>query len=232
MLDNQTDFRTTLATGTAEVIRQHILNLSAGFRPGDRLYPLKLAQDLGVSVTPIREALKLLAAEGLVEFSPRRGASVARLSTEELDDLISVLEGLEMLAVRLNGGQWTDEELAQLEASLDRCEAAIGAGDPSGYRTYDDEFHRRLVAGSHSPRLTSLYGMMLSQAKVVEIQSPRYPDAMGEALAEHRVLVRELAGGEAKRSEKALFEHWERSRGRLLRKYGEFVRGNGAEVLA
>jgi hypothetical protein len=75
MLNSQTDFRTTLATGTADIIRQHILNLSPGFRPVDRLYPLKLAQDLSVSVTPIRAALKLLAAEGLVEFSPRRGAS-------------------------------------------------------------------------------------------------------------------------------------------------------------
>lgn len=230
MINDQTDFRTTLASGTAEVIRQRILNLSPGFRPGDRLYPLKLAEDLGVSVTPIREALKLLSAEGLVEFSPRRGASVARLSSEELDDLVSVLEGLEMLAVRLNGGRWTDDELDRLDESLDACERAIAAGDTSAYRTHDDEFHRRLVAGSHSPRLTGLYEMMLTQAKVVEIQSPRYPDAMREALSEHRALVRELARGDARRSEKALFGHWERSRTRLRRKYGEFVRGDGARV--
>ena len=70
-----------LAERTAEVIRQRILTLAPGFQPGDRLYPGKLAELLDVSVTPIREALKLLAAEGLVEFSPRRGASVTALRT-------------------------------------------------------------------------------------------------------------------------------------------------------
>jgi DNA-binding GntR family transcriptional regulator len=228
MVDTQRDFRTTLASGTAEVIRQRILNLSDGFRPGDRLYPLKLADDLGVSVTPIREALNLLAAEGLVEFAPRRGASVARLSSDELDDLMSVMEGLEMLALRLNGGHWADDELTRLDESLDACERAIAAGDVSEYRTHDDGFHRSLVAGSHSPRLTGLYEMLLKQAKVMEIQNPRYPEAMREALAEHRALVRELSHGDPRRSEKAIVVHWKRARTRMYRKYGEFVGGNGA----
>lgn len=227
MLETRTDLRQTLAAGTADVIRQRILNLDDGYRPGDRLYPIKLAEELGVSVTPVREALKLLASDGLVEFSPRRGACVTQLSDEDLDDLVAVLECLEVLAVRFNGGKWTEEELARLNESLERCEEAIAAGDTSAYRKHDVEFHHRLVAGGHSPRLLSLYAMTIGQAQVVEIQSPRYPSAMHEALNEHRALVRQLARGDAKRSEQAVSTHWAHSRTRLRRKYGEFIRKSG-----
>ncbi len=223
------DLRTTLADRTAAVVRQRILNLTPGYQPGARLYPNKLADDLDVSVTPVREALKLLAAEGLVELSPRRGASVVRLSTEELDDIVSVLEGLETMAVRFSGSRFTDEEIAQLELCLDECQRAIEQEDVVAYRAKDAGFHRLLVAGSRNPRLLTLYEIMLKQAQIVELQNPRYPEAMRESLNEHRALVRQLGRGDVNRSEKALFDHWERSRARLRRKYGQFVRGDGAK---
>src|SRR5947207_13095747 len=114
MKSHEFGIRTTLPERTAEVIRQRILTLPPGYRPGDRLYPGKIAEDLDVSVTPIREALKLLASEGLVEFSPRRGASVSRYSAAELRDIISVQADLETLAIRFNDGKFTRAEIASL----------------------------------------------------------------------------------------------------------------------
>jgi DNA-binding GntR family transcriptional regulator len=216
--------RTTLPERTAEVIRQRILTLAPGFQPGDRLYPGKLADDLDVSVTPIREALKLLAAEGLVELSPRRGASVSRYSAEELRDIIAVQAGLETLAIRFSGGKFTRAEISELKKRLDVCERAIKRNDVALYRTNDDEFHRLLVVGSRSPRLIGLYEILQSHARIIEVQNPHYPEAMRESLAEHRGLVEHLERGDVARTEQAIVEHWDNSRARLCRKYSEFAR--------
>jgi len=216
--------RTTLAERTAEVIRQRILTLASGFQPGDRLYPGKLAELLDVSVTPIREALKLLAAEGLVEFSPRRGASVSRYSAAELRDIVAVQAGLETLAVRFCDAKFTRGELAELGKRLDLCERAISRNDVALYRKNDDEFHRLLVAGSRSPRLIDLYAILQKQSRIIEIQNPLYPETMRESLAEHRDLVEHLARGDVARTEQAVVVHWENSRARLCRKYGQFAR--------
>lgn len=216
--------RTTLAERTASVIRQRILTLTDGYRPGDRLYPGKLAEDLDVSVTPIREALKLLAAEGLVEFSPRRGASVIRYSAAELRDLVAVQAGLETMAIRFSGGRFSRGEIAALRRRLDACERAINRHDLAAYLANDDEFHRLLVAGSRSPRLIGLYEGIRKQAGIIEIQNPRYPEAMQESLAEHRKLVDQLSQGDLTKCEEAVAAYWEGNRARLCRKYGEYAR--------
>jgi DNA-binding GntR family transcriptional regulator len=229
MKSHELGIRTTLAERTADVIRQRILTLAPGFQPGDRLYPGKLAEDLDVSVTPIREALKLLAVEGLVEFSPRRGASVSRYSAAELRDIVAVQAGLETLAVRFSDGKFTRAELAELRKRLDLCERAISRNDVATYRANDDEFHRLLVAGSRSPRLIGLYAILQKQALIIEVQNPRYPEAMRESLAEHRELVDHLERGDVARTEQALAAHWENSRARLCRKYGEFARVDSAQ---
>jgi DNA-binding GntR family transcriptional regulator len=214
---------TTLSERIAEVVRHRILTLAAGYQPGERLYPGQLARDLGVSVTPVREALRALAGQGLIEFSPRRGLTVARPSTADLDDLVAVLAGLEMLAFRLSGGRVEPEHLARLQRCLAECERAIAAEDIRAYRASDDEFHRTLVAISRSPRLVGLYDSLLRQAQIVEVQNPRYLAAMRESLEDHRELLADIVRGDVGWSEKAIELHWERSRERLRRKIGEFL---------
>ena len=188
--------RTTLAERTVSVIRQRILTLTDGYRPGDRLYPGKLAEDLDVSVTPIREALKLLAAEGLVEFSPRRC---------ECDPLFGGR------AARSRGGPGRSERpwrsasaavgsAAERSPHSESVSMPVSARDQpndlSGYLANDDEFHRLLVAGSRSPRLIGLYEDLRKQAVIIEIQNPRYPEAMQESLIEHRELLDQFSLGD------------------------------------
>ncbi len=219
------DLRSTLSERIAELIRHRILTLAEACRPGDRLYPGRLAESLGVSITPIREALKLLASEGLVDFSPRRGATVVALSAADLDDLVAVRSGLEVLAVRLKGGRFTPEELSRLTECLDACERAIAVNDIALYRTNDAEFHRSLVTSSGSVRLIYLYDVLVRQAHMMNVQNPQYLDAMRESLEEHRALVSEFAHGNMARSERALDVHWDHSRKRFYRKFDDFVRG-------
>jgi DNA-binding GntR family transcriptional regulator len=217
-------FGQTLAERTADEIRRRILALAPGFRPGERLFPLKLAEDLGVSSTPIREALGVLAAEKLVEMSPRRGASVVRFSAAEIDDLVAVRCGLEVLAIRFNGGRIQPDEARALSTCLDECERAIEENDIPTWREKDGEFHRLLVSSSRSPRLVELYETLRNQAEIMLVHNPRHAETLRESLAEHRELVRQLAQGDARRSEAALLDHWERSKARLHLKYDEYIR--------
>lgn len=228
--DEQDLIKQTIAERTSEVIRRRILTLTPGYQPGDRLYPLKLAEDLGVSSTPVREALRLLVSERLVEFSPRRGMTVVQLSADDLDDLVAVRAGLEAMAIRFKGGRITAEEGILLERCLDECEQAIDQSDIAMWRRKDSEFHQLLVAMSKSPRLVSLYESLLYQADIMVVYNPRHADTLREALAEHRELIRQLTKGDASRSEEALRKHWERSRERLHRKYDDFIQGDGREL--
>jgi DNA-binding GntR family transcriptional regulator len=209
----------TLAERAADIIRSAIVTLSPGYRPGTRLYPHLLAESLGISVTPVREALKLLVAEGLIELSPRRGFSVIRLSREELDDLLSVRAGLEALALRFRDGRLTPAEIAQLEDCLDACEQALAAADLETCWLNDGKFHRLIVEFSGSPRLRALYETVLHPARMMEVYNPSQADTLREGLREHRALLAQFATGAPEQSAPALLEHWEQSRIRLHGKY-------------
>jgi DNA-binding GntR family transcriptional regulator len=218
------EISTTVADRTAEVIRERILAQAPGFLPGQRLFPLSLGDELGVSATPVHQALDRLAAEGLVDVVPRRGTYVAQLSTEDLDDLLSVRAGLELLAFRFRAGHLSAEELATLESSLDRCEQAITVDDSAMYRAAEWQFHQLLVAVGHSPRLLALSQSLLKQAQISEAYYPRQTDEMRESVAEHRRLMEVLSKGDLSHSEAALVAHWERSAARVRRQFGDHLR--------
>jgi DNA-binding GntR family transcriptional regulator len=213
----------TVAARAAEEIRQRILTLQPGFLPGNRLFPQRISNDLGISSTPVRDALTLLASEGLLEISPRRGVTVIRLSETDLQDLAQVRSGLEMLAVRFRHDRLTNAEAQNLDAALDACEMAIESNDFSAWRAQDDEFHRLLVATSRSTRLIGLYESVLRQSEILLIYNPEFPNIPRESLEEHRALVRLLREGQLRRLEKAVTAHWENSMARMRAKYNQFM---------
>jgi DNA-binding GntR family transcriptional regulator len=228
MPDESLAISTTVADRTAQVLRQRILAQAPGFRPGQRLFPLALADELGVSATPVHQALNRLASNGLVEVIPRHGTYVAQLSTNDLDDLHSVRAGLELLAVRFRSGRLSAEELGALESSLQRCEQAISVDDSAAYRAADLEFHQLLVGVGRSPRLLALSQTLLAQAQISEAYHPRGTDELCESVAEHRRLLEVLRQGDLARSEAALIAHWERSAARVRREFGDQLRGDRA----
>lgn len=210
----------TLAERTAEVVRERILALQPGFEPGARLYPNQLAADLGVSVTPAREALKLLAAEGLIEISPRRGTRVMSLSIDELDELLRIRGGLETIALRFRTSALTPDELESLAAELQACQRALDDNDLDLCLVHDLEFHRRLVAAGNSSRLLTMWEQTCQQAQVLEVYFPHDRDSAAEALAEHEELLGLLESATPVEVEPALWRHWEVcSRDRVHRAY-------------
>jgi DNA-binding GntR family transcriptional regulator len=219
----QVDLNATIPERAARIIRQRVLSLETGYHPGDRLYPLQVAADLGVSITPVREALRTLAAEGVIDLSPRRGASVRRLSMGDLEDLITVRAGLEELAIRIRGGRFSAEELSTFGRLLEGCEHALARGDYETCRASDADFHHLIVFGADSVRLRMLYRTLLGESQLLELYNPHFTHALRESLEEHRVLLACFQAGGPVRAARELAAHWERSRERIRRKFADFV---------
>lgn len=213
----------TIAARTASAIRTRILGLTPGYAPGDRLFPDVLAQSLGVSITPVREALRLLSGEGLVDLLPRRGVRVATMTLEEIRDLTQVRGGIELLAVRLRGERYSPAETAELAACLDACEAGIVEQDVRKYRWFDTQFHRLVVVGGHSPTLESVYEQLHRRAQILELYFTDTWDLYQASLREHREITALLAAGQSEAIEAAVWDHWKRSRSRIAERFARFT---------
>jgi DNA-binding GntR family transcriptional regulator len=126
------------------------------FKPGERLLDQEIADKLGVSRTPVREALNRLGAEGLVSIIPRRGVFVTDLSPEDIRDLYQVREVLEVLAVRLAVPLLTDKDFAQLRQISDAFKAALDRDDHMTCFKLDREFHDKLAELSGNAKLREI----------------------------------------------------------------------------
>lgn len=138
----------------AEEIRAAIL--SGHFKPGDRLVEDRLAEEFAVSRNPIREAIRTLASEGLIEVTARRGAVVASLSAQEAQELLEVRATLEAANARLAARRQDPAVLHRLEAILARGTETIAAGRVAELPRLNDEFHAGLAQAGHNRVLSDL----------------------------------------------------------------------------
>jgi len=141
----------TVRTSVADRLRS--LMLRNQLQPGERLVQSELAERLGVSRTPVREALQQLATEGLVSLQPYKGAVVARLSLSDLEEMYSVRAALEGYAGYLAAQNITDQELDQLDALLRSMEKALEQRDVSTLMELNFQFNNTIYAASRQPLL-------------------------------------------------------------------------------
>jgi len=127
--------------------------LSKQLRPGERLVEEQLAADLGVSRNPVREALRVLESEGLVEISPRRGASVTSVSEEEAQEIVEVRAALEGLCARLAARRCTPAMKAEIKEVLDRGERAAAVNDAPALAGIHSECHALMARAGHNRHL-------------------------------------------------------------------------------
>lgn len=179
--------RGRLTPAVVEKIRDMIVggDLPAGERIGERA----LMERLGVTRTPLREAFKVLAAEGLVEIVPNRGALVVQLSLEDVDAAIEVLVGLEMTAAPLACARATEEEIVAIAALHARMVEAHRAGDLMGYFRLNQAIHESIVEAAHNSALSRLY-----RGESARIRRYRYtgnldPARWARALQEHAQIL-------------------------------------------
>ncbi|MFE1170278.1 GntR family transcriptional regulator [Nocardiopsis sp. NPDC058789] len=144
-------------------LRSRIIDLE--LPPGHRITEREASAELGVSRVPLREALRLLEAEGLVVLVPRQGAMVASWSREDIVRLFEVREELETLAARLAATRRTDADLRRMRALLDDAEHALKADDESATAAANAGFHRAVVAACGNPLLQRMMAPLDSRVQ-------------------------------------------------------------------
>ncbi|ACZ86128.1 GntR family transcriptional regulator [Streptosporangium roseum] len=186
-----------------ETLKRRIVEVE--LRPGERLVERDLAAELDVSRIPLREALRLLSAEGLVVIVPNRGALVSPFTPADVRDLFDVRESLEVLAARLAAERAGADGLARLHACLERARAAVRRDDRRETVAANAEFHSEIVRVSGNALLGTLMQPLDARLRrLFRLTSDRDP---ARQCAEHEELYAAIAGGDADRAAACAFRH-------------------------
>jgi DNA-binding GntR family transcriptional regulator len=194
-----------------EALRSAIISMDIYSEDTDaKLDERRLAEELGVSRTPIREALSRLEQEGLVRMVPRRGTFVVRKSRREILQIIRVWGALEGLAARLGCVHASDAEIAGLRkvfVNLDDAERAMAAIDE-----YSDEnirFHQSIIRLGKCELLSEIAESLFIHMQAIRSRSLRGPDRVAESVVDHLHIIEAMEKRDAELSEKLVREHTE-----------------------
>jgi DNA-binding GntR family transcriptional regulator len=181
------------------------LILAGELNPGERLVEDRLAQRLGVSRNPVREAIRVLATEGFVEVTPRRGAAVARLPHDEAEELFDVRMALEGLTARLSARKVTPESSALLRKVLDSARVAVDEGRLDQVADLNTAFHAAVAETAGNAYLNLVVGPMLRRAQWVFQQTARH--RAPHSWTEHLGLYEAIAAGDEREAEARAVAH-------------------------
>ena len=193
-----------------QTLRQAILK--GELQPGERLMEIKLAETLGVSRTPIREAIRKLELEGLVIMVPRKGAYVAGVSMKDIHEVYEVRAALEMLAVSLAAERITDEELDALERQVLK-ESEAEASEDTDEHTLDNivyidtTFHDIIYQAANNQRLVQFLNILQEQLQRFRAASLSRPGRSKTALEEHKQIIEALSERNGELAAKLAKEH-------------------------
>lgn len=173
-----------------QTLREAILK--GDLRPGERLMELQLAAKLGVSRTPIREAIRMLEQEGLTVTIPRKGAEVARMTEKNMEDVLQIREALDELAVQVACDKMTDQQLENLTLAMKNFENAIQAGDLKKTAAYDVEFHDIIYESTDNPKLVTLLNNLREQIYRYRVEYLKEKENYPMLIKEHETIVAAL----------------------------------------
>ncbi len=195
-----------LQATTAAALRRMIL--AGELVPGERLGEVSLCAQLGVSRTPIREALRTLAAEGLVRMLPNRSAVVAEVDLSEIADLFVVVGGLEALAGELACARITDEQINRIADLHHEMVMLHERGQRASYLTKNHEIHRLIVEASGNQVLISTWELLLPRVERARALPNLQPERWLEAVYEHAVILAALSKRDGLSLSRLLREHF------------------------
>ncbi len=207
-LTDDTVDRRTLPAAAAERLRELIIEgeLPAGTRLNERA----LCDRLGVSRTPLREAFRLLASEGLIEIQPNRGARVAALSEKDILESFTVLGGLEALSGELACQHATDEEVAEIRALTFEMQACHARQDLPSYYRVNREIHSRINRAAHNQLLAQVYSTLNQRVQNLRFRSNLNSEKWKRAMGEHIAMVDALARRDGVELGRLMREHLQR----------------------
>jgi len=199
--------RRPLAERAADQLRRFVLD--GTLAPGERLGEVALSARLGVSRTPLREAFKILAREGLVVLEPNRGARVAPLDLAELEHTVEVMAALEELVGRLAAVRIGEAELVALRETHRAMRQAFEARDLDRYFTANQAIHLGLVAACRNPVLEEQYRTLNARILRYRHAANLSPARWAEAMAEHEAILEALEARDGGRLGVLLARHLE-----------------------
>lgn len=216
-LDNYKPLREIVFESMREAIIGGVL------KPGERLMEVQLAEEMGVSRTPVREAIRKLELEGFVVMIPRKGAYVAGISMKDVVDVFEIRTALEALAAGLAAERITEDELEQMERNLVRKAECIEGNDLENLVETDTEFHELIYKASRNDRLMTIINNLREQIQRFRTVSLSSPGRMKESLEEHKKLAEAISDRNISQAQALAQEHIENAETSLL----DHLRRNG-----
>lgn len=186
-------------------LRQGIL--TGILKPGERLMEIHLAKRLGVSRTPIREAIRMLELEGLVTMVPRKGAEVSRISKKDLSDVLEVRRVLDCLATELACERITDEQKAELERAENLFVEATSSNDFTKIAEADVAFHDVILRASGNERLIQMVNNLAERIYRYRLEYIKDKKNHSRLIEEHAQIVRYVINGNSQQAVEAAKIH-------------------------
>jgi DNA-binding GntR family transcriptional regulator len=206
----------TITTRICEALAQQIIN--GDLPPGHKLEEKVLADQYGVSRTPIREALRALDARGLVDFIPRRGGVVAEIGLARLTDMLEAECEAEGLCARLSARRMSALEKEHLQELHRQAHTLVGSSDEMPYLALNDEFHDLICEGAHNATLGAFARNLRARLSPFrQAQAGSGPERMARSHGEHEAIVRAILAGADESAYEAMRNHNARLSAGVLR---------------
>lgn len=186
-------------------LRQAILR--GELKPGERLMEIQLANKLGVSRTPIREALRKLELEGLVNMVPRKGAEVADITEKSLRDVLEVRKALEELSVQLACEKITEEEIEELKRVAERFKDTLDDQDVTKIAEADVAFHDVIYTATDNQKLILLLNNLREQMYRYRVEYLKKEEVYPQLIAEHEELIDNISKRNKEEATRIMCEH-------------------------
>lgn len=196
------------------------LILTGKIKPGTRMMEIELAEDMGVSRTPIREAIRKLEKEGLVVIEPRKGAYASEVSVKDMVDILEVRANLEGLAAYLAAERMTEAEKKALNEVKEKFTAAVIDGNMADMISHDTRFHHMIVESSRNNHLIHMVEQL--QELVLRFRYIYYKDfkRAEDMIPEHRQIFEEIANGNGANARFEAFNHIDRLKDMIVKDEG------------
>ena len=191
--------------------------LTGELKPGERLMEIHLANQLGVSRTPIREAIRKLELEGLVIMIPRRGAVVAQITEKSLKDVLEVRRALDALCAELACDRITMDEKLKLQQACKDFEAATAAGDVTSIAQADVALHDIIVEATDNQRLIWLVNILSEQMYRYRFEYIKDESQHNRLVEEHKMIYESIVTGDKKRAAEAAKLHIDNQEQSIIR---------------
>lgn len=204
--DHSVITRAALHTQVADALRDQIVK--GELPPGSKLNELELCTSMGISRTPLREAIKILEAESLIEIRPHKGAAVAEISPRAIEEVFQVLAPLERLGIELAMARMNDADFDVIRDMHDRMIACYTADDREGCFLNDVAFHNRIIGYSGNEVLQQTHVGLTNRSQRGRFLAPRFSrHKLDEAMSAHKELIAAIMDRDIPASSRIMYDH-------------------------